>query len=374
MFSFKKNILVGASLFVFGFCSQVLGHAIENSTAAEHRWSSEVSVISVVQRVQRPFLDSSRMETNTRADFSVGYQINSRHRFQSQLRLSDGNGLSFGSLSSSNAIVPGDEDDFDKPILLQAYYTYSGLSSAIFAIGQMDPYAFFDANEYSDDEGDTFLNLAFIHNPLLDVGGDLNPGTYGGTPGVHVMFGDSDQNAYTVTRLAIFGSGLGADLKGSMRNRVSVGQFEYAHSQTSEYKGHYRIYVWDRNNGVDVDGISPMSAASGWGISLNQGLSEYIGIFSRFGKSTDDVKAETLEDAVTGGMHVGGALWGRANDSFGVALGSMKINQGDSESFSEIYYKLKLTPNFSITPSFQAIEMIDQKNIEIFSVRIKMAL
>ena len=27
-----------------------------------------------------------------------------------------------------------------------------------------------------------------LNNPLLDVGGDLNPGTYGGTPGIHLKY------------------------------------------------------------------------------------------------------------------------------------------------------------------------------------------
>ena len=139
----------------------------------------------------------------------IGYDLNSSNIFNLQLRMSDGNGLDFGSISSINAVVPGDDNDFKKPVILQGYYSFFGHKKISLDIGQMDPYAFFDGNNYSDDESETFLNLAFIHNPLLDVGGDLNPGTYGGTPGIHFKYSHNSIFA----QLATYGSGLGADFE-----------------------------------------------------------------------------------------------------------------------------------------------------------------
>ena len=81
----------------------------------------------------------------------------------------------------------------------------------------------FDGNNYSDDESETFLNLAFIHNPLLDVGGDLNPGTYGGTPGIHLKY---THNSF-LAQLGTFGSGLGADFEGSIDNRITIAQLTW---------------------------------------------------------------------------------------------------------------------------------------------------
>ena len=40
--------------------------------------------------------------------------------------MSDGNGLDFGSISSINAVVPGDDNDFKKPVILQGYYSFFG--------------------------------------------------------------------------------------------------------------------------------------------------------------------------------------------------------------------------------------------------------
>ena len=50
--------------------------------------------------------------------------------------------------------------------------------------GKIDPFVFFDQNAAADDESAKFLNNAFVHNPLLDSGGDVGADRYGFSPGV----------------------------------------------------------------------------------------------------------------------------------------------------------------------------------------------
>lgn len=54
--------------------------------------------------------------------------------------------------------------------------------------GKMDPFTFFDQNSVADDESSGFINNVFVHNPLLDSGGDIGADRYGFTPGIRAAW------------------------------------------------------------------------------------------------------------------------------------------------------------------------------------------
>ena len=334
----------------------------------KHSLSVNGSLIIVNQQSLKKYQDFNQDELNSRVDLEIGYDFNPSNIFNLQLRMSDGNGLDFGSISSINAVVPGDDNDFKKPVILQGYYSFLGHKKISFDIGQMDPYAFFDGNNYSDDESETFLNLAFIHNPLLDVGGDLNPGTYGGTPGIHFKYSHNSIFA----QLATYGSGLGADFEGSIHNRITIAQLTWFQEMSEDLEKSYRLYYWDRKQGIDVDGNSLMPKATGWGLSVDHDINNYFSLLSRFGKSLDSSKDESISNAFTLGLNISGSLIGRPDDNIGIATGNIKMYEDDSERFSEIYYKFFINNNFEISGSFQNLNMIDSESIDILSVRSKL--
>jgi len=321
------------------------------------------------QRSNKTFEQSGRHEQNSRADIEILFEPNEHHSFVAHLRMSNGNGIETGATSSVNAVVPGDENDFNKPVLLQGFYRYTNEIGLVLALGQMDPYAFFDGNNYADDETSTFINLSFIHNPLLDVGGDLNPGTYGGTPGMYAQKTYDLMNHSFALSFGIFGSGYGADLKGSVKNRITLSQIEWEHSKATDEYGHYRVYFWDRNQGVDVDGTSEMPRATGWGISLDQSVTKHFGIFSRYGVSADDLKTVGIDTALTSGISLTGGLWGRVDDQIGIAYGDINMHTSGDETLYEIYYRATLNDSLSITPSWQQIELVDGTAVEIVTLR-----
>ena len=326
------------------------------------------SFLSVNQLNLRKSQHFNQNKFNSRIDLEFGYVLNSANSLNLQLRMSNGNGFDFGSISSINAVVPGDDNDFKKPVLIQAYYSFFTSKKISFDIGQMDPYSFFDGNNYSDDESETFLNLAFIHNPLLDVGGDLNPGTYGGTPGIHLKYKHNDIFA----QLATFGSGLGADFEGSVHNRITLAQLTLYEQRNTDLKRSYRVYYWDRKKGLDVDGNSLMPKATGWGFSFDHDMNNYFSLLSRFGKSLDTTKDGSINNALTIGLNISGSLFARANDNIGIATGNINMHENDNEGFSELYYKLSINKNFEISGSFQYLNMISSESINILSIRSKL--
>ena len=217
------------------------------------------------------------------------------------------------------------------------------------------------------------MNLAFIHNPLLDIGGDLNPGTYGGTPGAH-MHKNFKLNDHSISlSVGVFGSGYGADLKGSVKNRVTLLQVEWGHSEETDKRGHYRLYYWDRNKGTDIDGVTEMPRAAGVGISLDQSVTEHIGVFSRYGKSLDNLTEEGIDNALTIGLSISGAPWGRGDDQLGLALGKVNMYVDNDEDLSEIFYRVNVSEYLSVTPSSQRIEFSNGSSVEVFSLRLSLA-
>ena len=359
-------------VFVFFLLTFSLGGQVNAITLSDE---IEISggLSFVTQRASKTFDESGRQKQNARADLELVFSPAVRHSFLAHVRMSDGNGIDVGSISSVNAVVPGDEDDFDKPVLLQGFYRFVSDHHFHLTLGQMDPYAFFDTNNFADDETSTFMNLSFIHNPLLDVGGDLNPGTYGGTPGAHIQknFNSSDQSISL--SFGFFGSGYGADFKGSVKNRVTLSQVDWEHSKETDKHGHYRVYYWDRNQGTDVDGVTEMPRAAGIGISLDQMVTKHLGIFSRYGESLDNQTAEGIDNALTAGLSISGGLWGRGDDQLGLASGTVNMYADDDEDLSEIFYRLSISEHLSLTPSWQRVEFSSGSSVEIVTLRALLA-
>jgi len=205
------------------------------------------------------------------------------------------------------------------------------------------------------------------------VGGDLNPGTYGGTPGIYAQKSFDLTNHSFALSFGFYGSGYGADFKGSVRNRIALSQLDWEHSQNTAEHGHYRVYYWDRNQGTDVDGISQMPRATGWGISLNQSVTEYFGVFSRYGASVDDLKTEGIDTAWTAGVSLSGSVWSRDDDQIGIAYGDINMHSNENETLYEIYYRATFNERLSVTPSWQQIELFNSDAVEIVTLRLTLA-
>ena len=85
---------------------------------------SKWKFINYKSTIFKKYQDFNQYELNSRVDLEIVTDLNSSNIFNLQLRMSDGNGLDFGSISSINAVVSGDDNDFKKPVILQGYYSF----------------------------------------------------------------------------------------------------------------------------------------------------------------------------------------------------------------------------------------------------------
>ena len=338
---------------------------------------------------------SKDSELNYRADATVslpaGSLGNANGFIFTHFRMGQGLGLenpggAFSSVNATSFQRPGSEASDSTVLLAQAWYQLNvplplggnpdlSRRHVEFNFGKMDPFVFFDQNAIADDETRGFINQAFVHNPLLDAGGDVGVDEFGFTPGLRLAYVDDfyKPQQYAVS-LGVFGAGNGASFDDSLDSPFVIMQAETEQRLFGGLAGNYRLYAWRNGRGADFDGTT--TAHSGVGLSLNQQVADYTTLFGRYGSQIEGKVA--FDQALTLGAEFGGSYWGRGADALGAALGWLRISDdfrrasptvdadadgtadygysaGGSEQLAELYYRYRLNSQFELSPNLQYV-------------------
>ena len=357
--------------------------------------SAEVGLTMMAQGLTDADTDDKDSELNYRADATVslpaGTLGNAEGFLFAHFRMGQGLGLenpggAFSSLNSTSFQRPGSESSDSTVLLAQAWYQLNvplplggnpGLSRQHieFNFGKMDPFLFFDQNAIADDETRGFVNQSFIHNPLLDVGGDVGVDEFGFTPGLRLAYIDDfyKPQQYAVS-LGIFGSSQGAGFDDSLTSPFIILQAETEQRFFGGLVGNYRLYAWRNGRGEDFDGTT--STHTGVGLSLNQQIADYTTLFLRAGVQTEG--KVTFDRTITLGGEFGGSYWNRGADALGAAIGWLQTSDdfrqasltvdadadsnpdygydaSGSEMVTELYYRYRLNRQFELSPNLQYI-------------------
>lgn len=344
------------------------------------------SLTGVVQKVGAGGTASGASESraNYRGDISValpgGEMSNAEGRIFTHFRVGEGTGVGLRPTYTGTPNTPafqtsaGPDDSF--AILAQAWYQLKvhlgdegnkamAREHLHVTAGKVDPFVFFDQNAAADDETTRFMNNVFVHNPLLDSGRDTRADAYGFAPGAILQYvNEKQKGSEWMLSAGVFGSGAGANFSGSLDDPFILAQIE-TNARFNYLPGHYRAYVWRNGRGQGYDGIERRHA--GFGISVDQKVTDDLTLFGRFGKRTSG--RGTFDRALTLGAELTGADWGRAADALGLAYGRMQTSpayRDDSVAVSgyqasgaehdvELYYRLKFNGHVELTPDFQLI-------------------
>ncbi len=342
----------------------------------------------------------SATELSTRADVEVelpGGSIGQADgKIFAHFRAGDGEGLDgaatpAGTFATANATVFMPEA---RPVLMQAWYQLDipvgadsgNLGRVELTAGKIDPFGFFDGNNIADDESEGFMNLAFVHNPLLDAGGDIGVGTHGASPGLRVAYVSDINGGNNITAsVGVFGTSssisAGADYLDTFTKPLTIAQLEYAGKTMPGLAGAYRIYAW--NNGRAEDQInSGEEKHSGWGISLDQQVAPHATLFARYGDSTKGNLS--FDSAYTLGAQIDGGAWGREGDRIGLAYGALSTSSeyrianaaSGSEKIYELFYAWRANDSLQLTPSVQFIDNpsgTGADDLAVWGLRAKLA-
>lgn len=312
-----------------------------------------------------------------------------------QVRLGQGTGLT--GLPSSHANpnatafqVNGLGADASVALLAQAWYQASiplplggfkptSKQTLEITVGKMDPFIFFDQNAVAGDETKQFLNSVFVHNPLLDAGGDIGVDANGFTPGLRVSLLDfSDRLESWRLSLGLFGAGdKGANYQGSLGAPLVMLQAETQQRFFGGLLGNYRAYAWSNPQTTPFafdlpladTALSAPERHTGWGLSMDQRMGDGMTLFARYGQQAQgQVK---FDRALTAGLEANGSYWSRGGDSLGLALGWLRTSDAyrdykltdpndprsisEPERVAELYYRWRIAKQFELTPSLQYI-------------------
>jgi high affinity Mn2+ porin len=280
---------------------------------------------------------------------------------------------------NSTAFQGGSSPDDTTAVLAQAWYQlewplgadrFNGQkgSRVELTVGKIDFFGFFDQNAVAADEAAQFLNNAFVHNPLLDSGGDIAADAYGFAPGLRVAYTHMAEGWSWGVSGGVFGSGPGANFSGNVSRPLSVIQLQVSPMQINgEPRGTYRVYAW--TNGNTVDRADNPQRHTGWGVSLDQRVGQGWNLFGRYGQRTRGEGA--FDRVITLGVERSGRGWGRGGDTLGLAYGRLSTGSNlpalnadgsdagfaasGAEQIVELYYRIKVNATLAISPDLQWI-------------------
>lgn len=323
-------------------------------------------------------------ELNYRGDATVSLPAGSLGNAEGFLfthfRMGQGLGLenpgdAFSSLNATSFQRPGSTASDSTVLLAQAWYQLNvplplggnpdlSRRHVEFNFGKMDPFVFFDQNSIADDETRGFVNQAFVHNPLLDVGGDVGVDDFGFTPGLRLAYvNDYYKPVHYGLSVGVFGAGEGASFSDSLDSPFVIVQAETEQRLFSGLSGNYRLYAWRNGRGEDIGGA--ITTHSGVGLSFNQQVGDYSTLFLRAGWQAQG--RVTFDRTLTLGGEWGGSLWNRGADALGFAVGGLQTSDdfrgvsltdygysaSGGEQVVELYYRYRLNRQFEISPDLQ---------------------
>lgn len=238
--------------------------------------------------------------------------------------------------------------------LTEAWYEHRFADDMVtVTIGKLNLTNYFDGNEVANDETTQFLAPGFVNNIAIEFPANSAAARLTVSPqelvdiSVGVQSGDSDWEDITEDPFLI----VGIDLK----------------PKFGELQGNYRIYGWtNRTAHTELKDTSKTNeSGSGFGISLDQQLTDSLTLFGRLG--FQDKKIYEFDIAWSGGMALAGSLWGRDNDVLGIAYGEARLSDDNeailkaagtntsNESHIEAYYSYVVNEHVVISPDIQLI-------------------
>lgn len=227
--------------------------------------------------------------------------------------------------------------------LLEAWYkhTFTLGESRTFGItgGLIDSTIYIDDNAYANDETTQFMNCAFINDPINNL-----PSYDWGTS---LEF---DDGPYNFTFVALTSRTNDDD---NRDYQIYTAQLRYT-VENALGTGNYRIIGFTTNSrfpNPERDSLEPLQ---GFGVSLDQQLTDYTGVFLRSYYQNDRAEINYQWD-INGGLSISGGVWSRINDEIGIAYGYLAGGNSGIKNVHvfEAYARFEICPFAEVTLDIQ---------------------
>lgn len=242
--------------------------------------------------------------------------------------------------------------------IAEVYYEQNIFNKkAALTFGKLDPTVYLDTNAYANDETVQFLGRIFRNSPVVEF-----PDNAGG-----LRLNLAPNELFNI-ELGIFDAD--ADWEDAFDSIFLGGQVDFKPRFFGK-EGNYRILGWlnDSNHTEWLDTIKDKEENYGFGLSLDQALTDILGVFLRYGWQNPKVylagTSFSLGRAWSAGLQIKGSLWGRGNDSLGFAIGQLMpsddykkadpARNAREEGHFETYYNIHINEHLYLCPDLQVI-------------------
>lgn len=359
-----------------------LGHKL-HPIHAEHQARISGWLTAIAQGTIGSKDDSGKKKDMAEGSFSgdIFYEasLDGSGKFMLHLDIQQGEGLvnTPALFASPNGNVTGPNNDVesflgDQVHMAEAWYeTKFANDTLTLTLGQLDPTVYFDTNNYANNERFQFIANQFGNNTTIEFGGTGN--FYGA--GFRMTYSPND--LMDITLGALDGDG---DYKEMFDRPFVIAEVDIKPKLAGK-EGNYRFYAWqnslphykhdgDGNNAFVTSVGNPSENSptdliadknSGFGISMDQVLTDNLGIWARLG--IQDGNVSQFDRHVSGGIQLSGGAYGRPDDVVGVGVGYTLISDAykkasdrdSSELYAEAYYNIAVKEGFYLTPDIQYI-------------------
>ncbi len=314
------------------------------------------SVTSVIQATAGANSDSEPLaEDQTDAsyllDVEMVYNHNEKYYLVVVLQSGEGEGTN-NNLNSAMAFnydpYPTVTEEKHQHLELSQVYV-EGLflnKNLVVNIGKMDVHALYDGNAFAADQTVNFISGALVRS-VGTVGYELED-YY--SPALRVLVTPFDW----LEAQAIYSHSGWDDLSD---NQFWVFELNLK-PQIGDLEGNYRIYTTidardykNSNGGMENDVV--------YGVSIDQYITESMGIFFRWSEHGDDLVANDVVAIYSGGITIAPSFLGRPDDLFGVGYAELKMNDRlsgymkEGQTVWEVYYNARINQMIAITPDIQ---------------------
>ncbi len=256
--------------------------------------------------------------------------------------------------SNVNADATGDES-FD---LIEVWFEHRFKRVPLtLTMGKIDVTCYIDTNEYANDETAQFLGSIFKNSPVVEFP-DSN------SVGIRVGF-----NPTGIIDIDLVAADADSNWDDVFDNVFVALQLSFKPIFFKKH-GSYRFYMWlnDKNHTKWSNTTATKEKGYGFGLNLDQELSEVLGVFLRYGWQNPKVYMDgedfSLEQSYSVGFQLDGALWNRDNDIFGFGFGQVFPSsdyknanglKAKSETHLEAYYNFRMNDNLALSFDFQTV-------------------
>ncbi|WP_372520711.1 carbohydrate porin [Candidatus Ruminimicrobiellum ovillum] len=313
-------------------------------------------------------------ETPTIGSYSVDLEIEKKFDDNNTafLHLETGTGDANSRFTAFSGINRDADDSGNQVSVTEAWFEHKFNDAFGMTFGVIDPTSSLDDNAYANDETSQFLGDIFRNAPVISFGDNAI--------GLKAVY-ETDFIDVAAQYLNVENT---VEIPGEEVNNDDITRHGFVSAQVNfkpgfieDMEGNYRIYAWGLLDGGVKWEDGENTTDYGFGVSIDQQLSDIFGVFARYSWKRDDAVSSAIstldgdyESPCNQTWSIGAQAKIKAlgdEDIVGLAFGQMMISDKAKDAYGldfkaedhlEVYYSWNISDYLAVTPSIQYVNNI----------------